>query len=98
MGEVGKDVVQRGDAVVVIIFVCIGGAMVWIAPTLTCLEADHVCLGEVAFEFRQKNISVGKAWYSKMAVGYSPVCWIAVSALSVICSCVYAGFTATDST
>ena len=25
--------------------------------------------------------SVGKAWYSKMAVGYSPVRWILVSAL-----------------
>ena len=42
--------------------------------------------------------SVGKAWYSKMAVGYSPVRWIAVSALSIICSCVYVGFAATDST
>ena len=35
MDEVGKDVVQRGDAVVVIFFVCIGGAMVLIAPILT---------------------------------------------------------------
>ena len=27
--------------------------------------------------------SVGKAWYSKMAVGYSTVRWIAVSVLSI---------------
>ena len=32
MCEVGKGVVKRGDDVVVIIFVCIGGAMVWVAP------------------------------------------------------------------
>ena len=35
MVEVGKGVVQRGDAVSVIVFLCIGGDMVWIAPTLT---------------------------------------------------------------
>ena len=34
MGEVGKGVVQIGDAAVVIVLVCIGGAMVWVAPTL----------------------------------------------------------------
>ena len=34
MGEVVKGVVKRGNAVVVIVFVCIGGAMVWVAPTL----------------------------------------------------------------
>ena len=51
MGEVGKGVVQRGDAVVVIVFVCIGRAMVWTALTLTLLDADHECLGEVAFQF-----------------------------------------------
>ena len=33
MGEVGKGVVQCGDAVVVIVFVCIGGATVWVDPT-----------------------------------------------------------------
>ena len=35
MVEVGKGVVQRGDTVYVIVFLCIGGNMVWIAPTLT---------------------------------------------------------------
>ena len=52
MGEGGQGVVQRGDVVVVIVFICIVGAMVWVAPTLPCLEADHVRLGVVVFEFR----------------------------------------------
>ena len=51
MGEVGQGVVQRGDAVVVIVFICIGGAMVWVSPTLPYLEADHVRLGEMVFVF-----------------------------------------------
>ena len=42
---------SRGDAVIVIC-VYILGAMVWVAPTFPGLEADHVCLGEMCFEFR----------------------------------------------
>ena len=52
MGEAGQGVVQRGDAVVVIVFVCIGEAMVQVAPPFPLLEANHVRLGEVVFEFR----------------------------------------------
>ena len=33
MGEVGKGVMQIGDAVVAIFLICIVGAMVWVAPT-----------------------------------------------------------------
>ena len=59
----------------------------------TVYASEKLFLNSAQFLF-----SVGNAWYSKMAVGYSPVCCIAVRALSIVCFCVYAGFAATDCT